>query len=836
MIPFITWYFLLLILGWLTFPLTYFLFPKLSDRGYTLARTVGLLIWGYAFWLFASFGMAQNDLGGILFALTILIALSVWSFVNYKSEIINFIQTNRRLIITTEILFFIAFAFLAFLRSANSELYSTEKPMELMFINSIMRSETFPPQDAWLSGYAISYYYFGYVMTAMLAKFSNINGSTAHNLMTSLVFALGAIGSYGILYNLLSSVRSRKSEDRVSASTVNGFALLAPLFLLLMSNFETLLEVLHRAGIFWTKDTNGTFTSSFWTWLDMKELSQPPIEPLGLIPERYLWWWRASRVVQDYSIAGVWTGDVIDEFPFFSFLLGDLHPHVLAIPFSLLAISVALNIFLGGWRGKLEAFGVQLHLNITGFFFSALVLGGLAFLNTWDILVGATLICSAYIFSRVNSDGWSWKRLEDLFTLALPLGAVSLFLYFPFYLGFSSQAGGLLPSFMYPTRGTHLWVMWGTLLIPIFSYLIYLSSQAKKSSYQMEHGFDIASSDTMTANWKLGLYLGIGFTVFLIVLMFLIGGIGFIVERDFVNFQLDSFGMTVSQFIGATSLRRLSHIASLITLLAVLIPTLSFLFNKSRYSNSDSQTPNQESLSNHHFLLLLLTLGTILILAPEFVYLRDQFGYRINTVFKFYYQAWILWSIVAAFAVTILFQNLEKVWSTVFRIVIGFVIFCGLLYPTFGLLTKTNQFNPPFGYSLNDFDRVRRENPEEAAAVEFLLTVPHGVIAEAIGDGYSGYGRISMLTGLQTVLGWPGHEAQWRGTFEPQGTRRNDIQRLYTTSSWEEAQTIIRQYNIRYIYIGSLERSSMPVNEEKFYLFLTPIFQQGNTVILEVPK
>src|SRR5690606_12966768 len=163
--------------------------------------------------------------------------------------------------------------------------------------------------------------------------------------------------------------------------------------------------------------------------------------------------------------AGVWTGDVIDEFPFFSFLLGDLHPHVLAIPFSLLAISVALNIFLGGWRGKLEAFGIQLHLNITGFFFSALVLGGLAFFNTWDILVGATLVCSAYIFSRVNSDGWSWKRLEDLFTLALPLGAVSLFLYFPFYLGFSSQAGGLLPSFMYPTRGTHLWVMWGTLLI-----------------------------------------------------------------------------------------------------------------------------------------------------------------------------------------------------------------------------------------------------------------------------------------------------------------------------------------------------------------------------------
>ncbi|MBL8051539.1 MAG: hypothetical protein JNM46_09990, partial [Anaerolineales bacterium] len=157
MTAFFTWYILLTILGWLTFPLTYFLFPKLSDRGYTLARTAGLLIWGYAFWLFASFGMAQNDVGGILFALAILIALSVYALITNYQLIIEFIKENKSLIIITEILFLIAFAFLAFLRAANSELQSTEKPMELMFINSIMRSETFPPQDVWLSGYAISY-------------------------------------------------------------------------------------------------------------------------------------------------------------------------------------------------------------------------------------------------------------------------------------------------------------------------------------------------------------------------------------------------------------------------------------------------------------------------------------------------------------------------------------------------------------------------------------------------------------------------------------------------------------------------------------------------------
>jgi uncharacterized membrane protein len=104
-----------------------------------------------------------------------------------------------------------------------------------------------------------------------------------------------------------------------------------------------------------------------------------------------------------------------------------------------------------------------------------------------------------------------------------------------------------------------------------------------------------------------------------------------------------------------------------------------------------------------------------------------------------------------------------------------------------------------------------------------------------VGDGYSGYARISTYTGLQTLLGWPGHEAQWRGSFAPQGTRREDVTRLYTTSRWEEAQAIIAQYKVRYVYIGTLERASMPVNEEKFASHLNPVFRQGDSVIYVVP-
>lgn len=848
MTAFFTWYIILTLLGWLTFPLIYTLFPALADRGYTLARAAGLLIWGYVFWLLASLGVAQNDKGGILFALVILIGLSIFSGLNRQSEIVNFLQSNKSLIITTEILFFIAFAFLAFVRSANSDLTGTERPMELAFINGILRSPTFPPQDPWLSGYAISYYYFGYVMTAMLASISGINGSAAHNLMTALVFALGAIGSYGILYNLLSRADDGKqttdSDEEPSASRLlpSVSALLAPFFLLLVSNFGTLLEIMHQGGLFWVKDPKtGEYSSRFWIWMDMRELSQPPAIPFHWIPlDRYLWWWRSSRIIQDYDMLGKWTGDVIDEFPFFSFLLGDLHPHVLAIPFSLLAISVALNLFLGGWRGEINfPLGIRLHINYAGFAFAALVLGGLAFLNTWDILVAAALIVSAYVLWCAHEDGWTWSRLEDLFTLAIPLGIFSLLLYFPFYLGFSSQAGGLLPNLMYPSRGTHLWVMWGTLLIPIFAYLLYYSSGVKQLAASLS---DSKLSDSrVKPNWKLGFSLGLGFTFSLLLLTFFLGWLGTIVEKDFVTYFLDSQGMNATQYISATTLRRLTYIGSLITLLAVLIPSLSFLFASYQLpitnyeSPADSASPSAFCLPPSAFVLLIITIGALLVLAPEFVYLRDQFGYRINTVFKFYYQAWMLWSLAAAFGAAVLLQNLRGVANIAFRVLIGLVVFSGLLYPVFGLMTKTNNFKPVFGFTLDDFDRVQRETPDEAAAVEFLLTAPDGIIAEAVGDGYSGYARISMLTGLQTVLGWPGHEAQWRGTSEPQGTRREDIERLYVTARWDEAQAIIKQYNIRYIYIGVLERVSMQVNEEKFRLHLTPAFQEGGVVIYEAP-
>ena len=853
MLLFFSWYLTVTLLGWLTFPLVYRLFPALADRGYSLSRAVGLLVWGYMFWLLTSLRLSQNDVGGLLLGLLILGGLSVWALRSVErrygeegshlgdlSILVTWFRHNRRLVLSIEGLFLVAFAFLAFVRASNPELTSAEKPMELMFVNAILRSPTFPPRDAWLSGYAISYYYFGYVMTAMLAKLTGVPGSAAHNLMTALIFALGSIGSYGILYNLLSlRQKSEKEAGNASQSPSRNTrsALIAPLFLLIVSNAEGFLEILHRLGLFWSGNT-----SSFWTWLDIRDLSQPPAQPLGWIPERYLWWWRASRVISDYDLSGGFK-EIIDEFPFFSFLHADLHPHVLAIPFSLLAIAAALNLFLGGWRGELRRFGFNLRVNLTGFAFLGLLLGGLAFLNTWDILIAAVLIVGAYVLSRVRESGWGWERSKDVFLLGIPLGILSFLLYLPFYLGFSSQLGGILPNLVYPTRGAQLWVMLVTLLLPLFAYLIYLWR-----------------SEKIGGRWRLATWITLCLVLFLWAISWLIGlGIRLAApDLGTLFLQMQGVPDMGSLFVQA-SLKRLSSIGGLLSLLAVLIPALALLLTVDR----EPETLNN-SLDHHPaptvFVLLLISLGTLLLIGPEFLYLRDQFGTRINTVFKFYYQAWMLWSLAVSYGVIELAQMLRSGWNIAFRVGIVMLLLVGLAYPVLSILDRTGNFRLDRALALMDtlqisddesmrsitrqelaslwtldyFEIFKRQNPDEAAAIQWLISAPDGILAEAIGGSYSAYGRVSTLTGLPAVMGWPGHESQWRGGYEEQGSRQGDIESLYATADWQTAKDIIARYNIRYIFVGNLERG-MPLQEEKFQRHLWLAFQQGNVSIYESP-
>jgi YYY domain-containing protein len=870
MIAFLSWYLASSLLGWLTFPLVFRLFPALADRGYTLTRTAGLLLWGWLFWVLASLGVLRNDIGGLLFAFILLVGLSVWAIVNRKSEIVNFLQSNRSLFITTEILFLLAFAFLAIVRASNPDATATEKPMELAFINGILRSPTLPPNDPWMSGYSISYYHFGYIMTAMLARVTGVVGSVAFNLMSALVFALAALGSYGVLYNLLAAYAGKQVDTYTGTQVetehetrepqpaslnphsffilhLSSLALLAPLFLLLFSNAEGFLEVIHKWGWFWPSQQPIANSQqpifNFWTWLDIKDLTQQPmILPGGMwerltfwvgqsgwsgigqwfneqvAPDRFWWWWRASRVVQDFDLVGA-PQEVIDEFPFFSFLLGDLHPHVLSLPFNMLGIGVTLNLFLGGWRGIVKFRDYRLHTTPRDFFFAALVLGGLAFLNTWDILPAAALMVGAYVLVRVRAEGWSWQRIEDAFLLGIPLALSAFLLYLPFYLGFSSQAGGLLPNLVIPTRGAQLWVMWGTLLLPILAWLLW---------------------QTRTSEVRPRLLPALAGTVGLILFLWAFSWLlGFLVRwRDpaFAAQYIASQGQAdmFSLFRAALN-RRFAYIGGLLTIASVTWLSLAHLLKVGK-PQVESQTSDSQSstfdLRPSTFNLLLVLIASLLILAPDFVYLRDIFSYRINTVFKFYYQAWQLWSLAAAFGTIVLLQNLRRVWGAIWRVALTFLLIVGLAYPLLALPNKTNNFHL---VTLDGAAHIEREAPEDAAAIRYLQSAPLGVVAEAVGGSYSNYARISTHTGLPTVLGWPWHEVQWRGNAAPQGSREADIRTLYEVPDWEAARTIMDRYHIRYIVVGLLERTTYNVNENKFQQNLVALFQAGSTVVYGAP-
>ena len=203
MISFLFWYLVVSIAGLICFPLAFRVFSALPGRGFALARSLSLLIWGYLFWILGSLGLVQNNLAGILFTFFILVLVNGWSLSQTGlGEIKKWFRAQSGLVLVTELFFLAAFGVWTILRAANPEITATEKPMELAFINSILRSPSFPPNDPWLSGYAISYYYFGYVIVAMLATLTAVPAGVSFNLAVALIFALGGLGAFEIVYDL----------------------------------------------------------------------------------------------------------------------------------------------------------------------------------------------------------------------------------------------------------------------------------------------------------------------------------------------------------------------------------------------------------------------------------------------------------------------------------------------------------------------------------------------------------------------------------------------------------------------------------------------------------
>lgn len=797
------WYLALQLFGLATLPLTLRFFRGMPGRGYAFARPLGLMVGGYLFWVLSVLGWMPNTPGGVV-AVLLLLALAgvgmIWIFAPKSPEPpqdapsslrpapLRHAPCSLRHATVVELLFALSFAFWCLVRAhmPRIETAGGEKWMEIAFLNAVLRAPRFPPHDPWLSGFAISYYYFGYIMMGMLTHLTAVPSTIAFNLGIATLFALTATGAYGLVYALLAGEGERVAR---------WGGLLGPLMVTLVSNLEGVLEVFHARGL---------FPTGFWQWLDIRSINNapPPFAEGTWMPNRFMWWWQASRVLHDYapwhSPANPAEWEVIDEFPAFSFILGDMHPHLLSLPFALLALALALNLFFLP-RRKQRA---SLILPIL----SSICLGGMGFLNTWDLPVYFAVFAAAFLLAA----GIRWRTAITLLAILL----LAVLLYLPFWLGLRSQATGILPNLFNPTRLPQFLVMFGPLLFPL---VVWTVVQAR--------GRAIRWSDAVL--WTLGIVLGLLALLLLAVLVHPQGRFYLTALRSGGPIPGLEGIPDAPRLIAARLMARFLSPWTALFLAALLVMAVLPL----PLTRGDSETAEG---GVRPFISLLIAAGAALTLAVEFFYLRDHFGTRMNTVFKFYFQAWTMWGIAAAYAMVCFLARGPR-WAAGVGLAL---IALGLVYPALAIPTRAQEYGGlP---TLDGAAHLRQAYPAEMDAIDWLNAHVQGtpVILEAPGDRYRAYiyeGRVSAFTGLPTLLGWGGHEHQWRGNYNEPARREPDITTLFTTPDPNVALPILKQYGIQYIYIGLLEQSRYPPDGlAKFAQIGKVVYDAGGVKIVQL--
>ena len=853
----LVWWMWIQIMGLAALPLAYRFFRRLPDRGYAFARPLGLLLSSYILWVGASLRLLRNSLGGAIVSLMLVAALSILFYrrrgtgcgsdlEQAEPGLGRWLWTHKALVLSVELLFTGAWVLWSFLRAYSPELTTTggEKFMEIMYLNSIGRSDYFPPHDAWLSGYAISYYYFGYVMIAMLTRLSGFPAHLTFNVGLALLFALTCTGAFGVVYNLVKG--SERAHSRSHSPLL--WAFLGAILVAVMGNLEGFLEVLYGRRL---------LPEPFWRWLDILDINEPfnPALAPSLMPTRSSWWWwRASRVINDLDPLGnSMSIQPIDEFPGFSFLLGDMHPHVLALPFVLLALTLALNVLIegveragegrpgGGWLRSIRELPWLIPL----------CLGALGFLNTWDFPIYWIIFLAAYGLGRWARDRRiRWPLVQDIGVTGIAIAVLGVLFYLPFYLGFQSQAGGLLPTLYVGTRFRQYFVMFGPFLVVLAGLLIILAGQLKPK----------VSRERLFQRWVswLALFLLVPFALMgLIVLALFLSPQG----RELLEgirqvpavYALvgdESWGKLLVQLL-LVKLRTWVMpliVAAMAAMGMALLPALLAPYRVTERSNPALQEPRfkgeEVSLC---FVLLCAVVGLLLTLSVEYFYLVDNFRVRMNTIFKFYFQAWVLMAVASAFAAYWLSRggtNRNIGWQRWLRraFLFGFwLLFAmGMVYPVLANISRAGNFD--HAPTLDGTAYLADSQPDDYAAIAWLNAHIDDalIILEAPGTGGSSYvyeGRVSALTGLPTLLGWAGHEGQWRGGYEVQSAREPDIETIYRTLDPLTAQALLDQYSVSYVYVGPLERSKYdPRGLEKFQTFMDVVYQQGAVTIYKTRK
>ena len=776
----LTWLLAAELIGLIAFPLAFILFSGLKDRGYSVAKPLGLILLSWPLWMLGSLHIVPTTPLTLWAALGLFAVVSGWFAMRRRAEMLDFVRRERRALLLGELVFLVLYGAWVIYRVYDPSIDSTEKPMDFAFLNASILAGFFPPEDPWLRGHNLPYYYFGYLMMGNLTELTFIPSRISYNLALALIPAMAGSAAYGLVYNL---TRAHGASSRKGM----GFAIVAPVLLIAVSNLQGALEFVRLRQ--WAP-------ASFWEWLGIKNFGA--LEAASWRPTEHLWWWRSTRVIDSLNEQGGSLDYTITEFPFFSFLLGDLHPHVMSIPFVLLFLAFGLSAFMS--PARLSARWVVERPGTV--VVAALLLGGLAFVNAWDIVTFAALWAALLAFKAVRQEDGAWTRA--LLQAWLPVAAtlsLAILLYLPFYVSLDSQATGILPVGEVGTRPVHFLIIWGLFLVALLPFLLRQIPRALSLGAGVSSGgYPNADADNAApyglrsslANLARSREFWPRASV----------AIGVVLTPLFVwaAWQLAWSTLTWSTDPIVVVGERFLNTAPLALILFVS------LYSLIRYAET-GVSPVMV------FVLSIVSLALLLALGPEFLRVDDLFHNRMNTIFKLYYQAWTLLAIASAFGLYFLNSTRPpsgSVYKWALRgwwVLAGGLFLASLYYPVEAALTKGGNGGEN---TLDGLAYIARSSPGEYAAIQWLREngkEGEGIV-EAVGDSWSAYGRVSSSTGMPTVLGWPWHEHQWRGSREAFEGRAEDVRTIYTTPDASEAMRLLKEYDVQYVVVGPRERVS----------------------------
>ncbi len=706
----ILWWLLLEGLGLLALPLTFSLFGPRTAHGYPFAKIFALLVLTYVAWLLGFVIPLGTALTAALLGLaTISLALA---FVQ-RHALGGWLRgSGWRELVRHDGLWTVGYLFFVFQRWMAPDIFGAEKYMDFTFLNGLLRADRMPPPDPWMSGDTINYYYFGYLMFANLMRLAPLPVIVSYNLCVATVGGLAFAQTAAVVLAIAQRWRLALFGGCVSA---------------LLGNLD-----------------------GFWQLLQKGTL-------------RGMDYWRSSRVVAK--------GDTINEFPFFSTIHGDMHPHFMVLPVSILLLGTLLDERL--FPSRAEGLPQNAWRAVAPFALVTFVLGAMVAISNWELPMGVLVV--ALLAGR-------WQPLFPLFSrarlqLALRIVAVLIgvyVLFMPFYLDFVPPL--VRPGPNEPCIGSACFTVAKTSLrefLTVYALLLFPPAVlvARRAWALMPSGGGE------------GRHLGIAAAGLAILFAAIAGN-------------------------------------AVLPLLALLLAAALVV----AYRGSEG-----EERAGY----LLMAAGVAALLACEVVYLKDSYGeklYRMNTVFKLYFQAWTILAVAAPWALGRLLAERWR-WAAAPQAITAAVALLVVASACYPLGITLDRLGSPYK-TLDGNAYLAREHAGDYAAIQWLRqNVPdQTVILEATGDPYSYFARFSSNTGLPTVLGWANHEGLWRGHDTAVMERRDHVLRIYNATTLAEVQPLLERYKVRYIIVGDLEREKHRPGLDKF-AELEPVFRSGATVI-----